>query len=480
MALILAIWIAGLTGALAQNVTVIGPITPGDCTAFNSPTVVKDGGLPCGAGHFANPTGAVGLTAVPGVATTSMRSDAAPPLSASVQSALTGTTGQILIGTGGFGFSAMALGGDCTFTSPNITCTKTSGVAFGTFATANSTVATAALNIFTSGLQGVVPASGGGTTNFLRADGTFAPPPSGSTVVTPQMRITLVSGLAVPTTDQVGIGTIFVTPAGGNLIPISNGSVFVPTAFAEVSQAATDTTKSPAAVANNSVYDIFCWIDTGPTNRCTRGPAWTNDTTRSAGTALNLNLGIWVNAVSITNGPAAGLGTYVGSCRSNGTATFDLKFGTPAAGGGQAWFSCWNMYNRAPAGAHVQDTNASSGVATVISAFDSAGTGSGLGNRISILHGIDEDAVDATFAVRSTTTSPNNTREGFCLDSTSAFTANSSTAIQSGALDTTAIGRFSGFIGLGFHFLQACEVASTTGQNSRQADGLLTTAIVWW
>jgi hypothetical protein len=39
--------------------------------------------------------------------------------------------------------------------------------------------ATALLNTFTTSLQGVVPASGGGTTNFLRADGTWAAPPGG-------------------------------------------------------------------------------------------------------------------------------------------------------------------------------------------------------------------------------------------------------------------------------------------------------------
>lgn len=38
-----------------------------------------------------------------------------------------------------------------------------------------SAQATAALNVFTASLQGLVPASGGGTTNFLRADGTWAP-----------------------------------------------------------------------------------------------------------------------------------------------------------------------------------------------------------------------------------------------------------------------------------------------------------------
>lgn len=47
-----------------------------------------------------------------------------------------------------------------------------------------STQLTADLNAFTSSLQGVVPSSGGGTTNFLRADGTFAAPSGASTART--------------------------------------------------------------------------------------------------------------------------------------------------------------------------------------------------------------------------------------------------------------------------------------------------------
>lgn len=43
-----------------------------------------------------------------------------------------------------------------------------------------STQLTADLNLFSSSLQGLVPASGGGTVNFLRADGTFAAPPTPS------------------------------------------------------------------------------------------------------------------------------------------------------------------------------------------------------------------------------------------------------------------------------------------------------------
>jgi hypothetical protein len=42
-----------------------------------------------------------------------------------------------------------------------------------------TTQLTADLNVFTSSLQGLVPSSGGGTTNYLRADGTWAAPSGG-------------------------------------------------------------------------------------------------------------------------------------------------------------------------------------------------------------------------------------------------------------------------------------------------------------
>jgi hypothetical protein len=41
------------------------------------------------------------------------------------------------------------------------------------------TQATTLIDVFTTSLKGLAPASGGGTTNFLRADGTWAAPPGG-------------------------------------------------------------------------------------------------------------------------------------------------------------------------------------------------------------------------------------------------------------------------------------------------------------
>jgi hypothetical protein len=53
--------------------------------------------------------------------------------------------------------------------------------ATGNVETLTATQATSLLNNFSSTLKGLVPLSGGGTTNFLRADGTWAAPSAGST-----------------------------------------------------------------------------------------------------------------------------------------------------------------------------------------------------------------------------------------------------------------------------------------------------------
>lgn len=75
--------------------------------------------------------------------------------------------------------------------STAISDSTAAGRAFLTALTA--TAQTALLDVFTSAAKGLVPASGGGTTNFLRADGTFAAPGGGGSSVT---RIAGASGAA--------------------------------------------------------------------------------------------------------------------------------------------------------------------------------------------------------------------------------------------------------------------------------------------
>jgi hypothetical protein len=72
-----------------------------------------------------------------------------------------------------------------------------------------------ALAVFTSTTNGLVPASGGGTTNFLRADGTFAVPPAGSGTVT--------SVTMAGTANQIAVtGTCTVTTTGTCTFSIPN------------------------------------------------------------------------------------------------------------------------------------------------------------------------------------------------------------------------------------------------------------------
>lgn len=67
------------------------------------------------------------------------------------------------------------------------------------------TQATTLLDVFTSALKGLVPASGGGTTNFLRADGTWAAPSGGSTP-----RGGYLMGMWTQSSTKTNIGTGFV------------------------------------------------------------------------------------------------------------------------------------------------------------------------------------------------------------------------------------------------------------------------------
>lgn len=118
---------------------------------------------------------------------------------------LTGATQTFATGTSGTDFGISSSGTVHTFNLPIASSTNTgklsntdwstfngkqaalSGTGYVKFAGTTPsyltpTQVTADLNLFTSTLQGLVPASGGGTTNFLRADGTWSIPGGGGTI----------------------------------------------------------------------------------------------------------------------------------------------------------------------------------------------------------------------------------------------------------------------------------------------------------
>ncbi|TYL87789.1 hypothetical protein [Bradyrhizobium cytisi] len=273
--------------------------------------------------------------------------------------------------------------------------------------------------------------------------------------ITPQGRLTLASAAPVMTTSVAGATSVVYTNYVGNLVPIYDGTNFVPTAFSEVSQATSDATKSPTAVAPNSVYDLFVWND-GGTIRCTRGPAWTNSTTRSAGTALTSVNGMLVNNASITNGPAANRGTYVGTIASNGSSTIDYVFGSGASGGSAAFLGVWNAYNRVSTQTAVNDTGTTYnyGSATIRLQRASAGM------EISFVRGLNEDAIQVNYGTLAAPGTAAQVFLGIGLDTTSSFTSQTATSNLVGSAVSTSTG-YSTLPGIGLHFVAALEQAST-------------------
>lgn len=107
-----------------------------------------------------------------------------------------------------------------------------------------ATQATSLLNAFTSTLKGLAPASGGGTTNFLRADGTWAAPAGAGTTTNSATFNNSGTGAASGTTFNGGAAvtisynTIGAQPLATNLTSLA-GLSYVSTSFVKMTAAGT-------------------------------------------------------------------------------------------------------------------------------------------------------------------------------------------------------------------------------------------------
>lgn len=285
-----------------------------------------------------------------------------------------------------------------------------------------------------------------------------------SKCITPGGRLTLATATPVTTADQSGKTTVFYTPYKHDTIEIYDGSGWIPQQFAELSQLTTDTTKSPAAVANNSNYDVFVWNDAG-TLRATRGPAWTSDTARGTGagtTELELFEGRYVNKNAITNGPAARRGLYAGSIRSDASAQINDTM---------AKRHVWNNQNRTLRAARNAPETADSWTyttATIRQANNNAA------NQLDILVGLDEDEVSAAVvAFGYNSTIGNGLQVLIGLDSTTAMVSgcytNSITAPVS-SYRIPLMAEWRGYSGIGRHTLTWLEVADAGGTATWEGD----------
>lgn len=275
-------------------------------------------------------------------------------------------------------------------------------------------------------------------------------------VATPQGRLTLVSNTPIMNSNALGQGTVYYTPYSGRFVPFYDGTnMSMVDVGAELSQTTTDTTKSPAAVAPSKNYDIFVWNDAG-TYRATRGPAWPTDTSRGTGAGtseLTRINGILLNNQTITNGPAAQRGTFVGTIRSNGSSLIDWQFGSNAVGGGQAIFGICNSYNRSRVTTLVTDSNLNYTYNGGLRSVDNSNT-----YRISFVRALDEDGIQVRYQMTAVTDMSTTGVGGIGLDSTTALASGCMVATQlTGGIFSPAIAVWDGYPGIGFHFVQALE-----------------------
>jgi len=282
-----------------------------------------------------------------------------------------------------------------------------------------------------------------------------------TTPLTPQGRLTLLTGEPVMVASQPNKTTLFYSPYVGNQIPIFNGASWATMSFNELSAVTTDATKSPNAIGASKINDWFVWNDAG-TLRLSHGFDWPNDTGRFGPSGLGRVNGIWMNAAAITNGPGAARGTYVGTTRSNTSSQLDWILGSSVSGGGAALLNVWNCYNRVDAVTKVLDAAGSWSIGgSAWQMMDVGGPGGGAGNRVSFVVGLAEDCVEVSLNARTQTGSPGNTLQiGVILDGTTnplAATGSQATLYNStGVVISQMLARYSGAL-LGYHFVQAMQ-----------------------
>ena len=182
-------------------------------------------------------------------------------------------------------------------------------------------------------------------------------------------------------------------------------------------------------------------------------------TTRGAGagtTDLVRVDGIWVNKVDITNGPAARMGTYVGTVYCNASSQVDFKMGSYASGGGEAVIGLWNAYNRVPGAFALGTTAVSNSYAASAwrAAFGSATM------RASMLRGLDLDAISASYIA---SVSYGSGGVAPCVGvgaNTMLASSGSSAGVGNTAEISATSAAYAGLLGAGFRYVAAVEFGS--------------------
>lgn len=206
-----------------------------------------------------------------------------------------------------------------------------------------STQLTADLNAFTSSLQGLVPSSGGGTTNFLRADGTWTTPGGGGTVSSVATGLGL-SGGTITTTGTLLVDTSYLMTKGSAQLVAGlktfSTTPIITTLDGYIQGNGTSVLTASNTIPTTDLTGILASANGGTANGffTVSGPATSAKTftfPNASATILTSNA-----AVTVAQG-GTGAATLTGVLKGNGTSAFtaatsgtDYSAGTSALGTG--------------------------------------------------------------------------------------------------------------------------------------------------
>ena len=269
-------------------------------------------------------------------------------------------------------------------------------------------------------------------------------------------RLTLLSGTAVSTTDQLAKTTIYFTPYKGDRIGIYDGSLWNIMTFAEISVSVPATT--------NTLFDIFAYNNAGTLTLETTN--WTNDTTRA--TPIVLQNGVYVKSGATTR-------RYLGTGRTTGVSgeTEDSYKGNHQSGGRRL---LWNYYNRVIRHLAVIDTTVNW---TYTTATWRAANGGTTTNLVNCVIGVAEDVTKAF--VHGQAGNPNAgwgvaIAVGVGVDSTNTNSAKiiGSAAAAGGLSAQEVTGTYFGVLAAGYHYLAWLEISDAYNTTTWQGDADLT------
>lgn len=195
-----------------------------------------------------------------------------------------------------------------------------------------TTQVTAMLNPFTSTLQGLVPSSGGGTTNYLRADGTWAVPPGtggGFTVSSVSSNTNMSSGVVyLVTTSSTAITMTLPSPTSGAYVYVKDSTGTAQTNNITVSPHASETIDGTSSYVMTFNYGYAEFVSDGTnwfvTDCNSILGAWGNSLTWTVSATTASNVSIWYrrsgDSIEVN-------GSFESSSNTGSAATFNFPSG---------------------------------------------------------------------------------------------------------------------------------------------------------